>query len=114
MFSPFEYYFPPIFSSKKMTEEENKRYQLLIDCLSFPYASDSFETHHSEIDIMIEDKNIGKIIGKGGNIISQIRKESSASIKIFDELFGSKRKIKICGMEKNIQIAKEKIIKCIK
>lgn len=124
MSSPFEYYFPPIFSSKKMTEEDNKRYELLIDCLSSPYRSDSFETSsivseesiqsdNSEIEIMIDNKDIGKVIGKGGNIISKIRQESGTSIKIFDKRFGIMRKIKICGKESNVKIAKDKIIQCI-
>jgi hypothetical protein len=127
MSSPFEYYFPPIFSSKKMTEEDNKRYELLIDCLSSPYRSDSFETSsivseesivsiqsdNSEIEIMIDNKDIGKVIGKRGDIISKIRRESGATIKIFDKRFGMMRKIKICGKESNVEVAKYKIIQCI-
>lgn len=121
MSSPFEYYFPPIFSSKKMTEEDNKRYELLIDCLSSPYISDSFETSSivseesidSEIEIMIDNKDIGKVIGKGGDVISKIRRESGATIKIFDKRFKMMRKIKICGKESNVKIAKYKIIQCI-
>jgi predicted RNA-binding protein YlqC (UPF0109 family) len=133
MSSPFEYYFPPIFSFKEMTEEDNKRYELLIDCLSSPYVSYSYSivsedsdnsivyeesdksivSDNSEIEIMITNKDIGKVIGKGGYIISKIRQESGATIKIFDKLFGMMRKIKICGKESNVNVAKEKIIQCI-
>ena len=125
MSSPFEYYFPPIFTSKEMTDEDNKRYELLIDCLSSPYVSDSVETDsivsddvsiesdNSEIEIMIDNKDIGKVIGKGGDIISKIRQESGATIKIFDKRFGMMRKIKICGKESNVNVAKERIIQCI-
>ena len=123
MSSPFEYYFPPIFTSKEMTEEDNKRYELLIDCLSSPYVSEvetesivsekSIESENSEIEIMIDNKDIGKVIGKGGDVISKIRQESGATIKIFDKRFGMMRKIKICGKESNVKIAKYKIIQCI-
>jgi predicted RNA-binding protein YlqC (UPF0109 family) len=130
MSSPFEYYFPPIFSSKEMTEEDNKRYELLIDCLSSPYVSDvsdlvetvsivseesivSIESDNSEIEIMIDNKDIGKVIGKGGDVISKIRQESGATIKIFDKRFGMMRKIKIWGKESNVNAAKEKIIQRI-
>lgn len=123
MSSPFEYYFPPIFFSKELSDEDNKRYELLIECLSSPTSpmSDSFDTesvvsnesNDSEIEMMIENKDIGKVIGKGGDVISKIREESGAKIKIFDKRFGTKRKIKICGKESNVKIAKEKIIECL-
>ncbi len=115
MSSPFEYYFPPIFN-KLITEKDNMCYQRLVDCLSSPYVSDlspCVESIELEIDMMIDNKEIGKVIGKGGNVISKIREESGAIIKIFDKRFGTKRKIKICGKESNIKIAKDKIIQCI-
>ena len=113
-----------------MTEEDNKRYELLIDCLSSPYVSDvsdlvetvsivseesivSIESDNSEIEIMIDNKDIGKVIGKGGDVISKIRQESGATIKIFDKRFGMMRKIKIWGKESNVNAAKEKIIQRI-
>lgn len=123
MSSPFEYYFPPIFFSKELSDEDNKRYELLIECLSSPTSpmSNSFETdsvvsnesNESEIEMMIENKDIGKVIGKGGDVISKIREESGAKIKIFDKRFGTKRKITIIGKESKIKIAKEKIIECL-
>lgn len=126
MSSPFEYYFPPIFFSKDLSTEDSKRYELFIECMSSPYStspSDSFDTDSesilsneskdSEIEMMIENKDIGKVIGKGGDVITKIRLESGANIKIFDKRFGSKRKIKICGRESNVQLAKEKIIECL-
>lgn len=123
MSSPFEYYFPPIFFSKELSDEDNKRYELLIECLSSPTSpmSKSFdnesvvsnESNDSEIEMMIENKDIGKVIGKGGDVISKIREESGAKIKIFDKRFGTKRKIKIFGKELNVKMAKEKIIECL-
>lgn len=119
MSSPFEYYFPPIFFQSALSEEDNKRYELLIDCLSCSYSECltdlcvSDESRNSEIEMMIENKDIGKVIGKGGDVITKIREESGATIKIFDKCFGTKRKIKICGRESNLQIAKEKIIGCL-
>lgn len=122
MSSPFEYYFPPIFFSKELSEEDNKRYELFIECMSSPSSpfspSDteskmSDESDDSEIEMMVENKDIGKVIGKGGDTISKIRMESGAHIKIFDKRFGTKRKIKIYGRDSNVQLAKEKIINCL-
>jgi polyribonucleotide nucleotidyltransferase len=115
MSSPFDFYFPPIFFPSVLTEEDDKRYELLIECLSSPTSpmSSSDNSDNSEIEMMIENKDIGKVIGKGGDVISKIREESGAKIKIFDKRFGTKRKIKICGKESNVKIAKNKIVKCI-
>jgi polyribonucleotide nucleotidyltransferase len=118
MTSPFEYYFPPIFFSTKLSEEDNKRYELFIDCMNSPYSSESSSdesivSKDSEIEMMIENKYIGKVIGKGGDVIAKIREESGANIKIFDKKFGTKRKVKIFGKESNVQSAKEKIIMCL-
>jgi transcription antitermination factor NusA-like protein len=122
MSSPFEYYFPPIFFSKELSEEDNKRYELFIECMSSPSSpfssSDteskmSDDSDDSEIEMMVENKDIGKVIGKGGDTISKIRMESGANIKIFDKRFGTKRKIKIYGRDSNVQLAKEKIINCL-
>lgn len=122
MSSPFEYYFPPIFFSKELSEEDNKRYELFIECMSSPSSpfspsgtesKMSDDSDDSEIEMMVENKDIGKVIGKGGDTISKIRMESGANIKIFDKRFGTKRKIKIYGRDSNVQLAKEKIIKCL-
>lgn len=121
MSSPFDYYFPPIFFPKELSLEDEKRYQLFLNCISSS-SEESFEqdsetesiiSNDSEIEIMIENKDIGKVIGKGGDVISKIRKESGATIKIFDRRFGSKRKVKIFGKDKNVQLAKEQIMKCL-
>ena len=119
MSSPFEYYFPPIFFQKELSPDDEKCYQRFLTCMSA--SSDSFDTDsvvsnesdNSEIEIMIENKDIGKVIGKGGDIISKIRVESGALIKIFDKKFGSKRKVKISGKESSVSLAKKKIIECI-
>jgi predicted RNA-binding protein YlqC (UPF0109 family) len=120
MSSPFEYYFPPIFFSKDLSDEDNKRYELFVECMASPYSeTDDTESitsnvsKDSEIEMMISNKDIGKVIGKGGDVITKIRLESGANIKIFDKRFGTKRKIKICGRECNVQLAKEKIIQCL-
>lgn len=124
MLSSFEYYFPPIFSSNELSYEDNKRYELFIKCMASPYSESlslqddngsiiSNESKDIEIEMMIDNKDIGKIIGKVGSIITKIRLESGANITIFYKRFGTDRKIKICGREINVHFAKEKIIKCL-
>lgn len=120
MSSPFEYYFPPIFFQKELSPVDEECYQRFLTCISAS-SDESFDTEsvvsnesdNSEIEILIENKDIGKVIGKGGDIISKIREESGAVIKIFDKRFGSKRKVKISGKESNVSLAKKKIIECL-
>lgn len=120
MSSPFDYYFPPIFFSKELSPEDEKCYQRFLSCVSaFSEESSEIESvvsddsDDSELEIMIENKDIGKVIGKCGDVISQIRKESGAFIKIFDKKFGTKRKVKISGKESKVNLAKQKIIECL-
>lgn len=61
-------------------------------------------------EIELENKIIGIIIGVGGATIQKIRKDSGATIKIYDEIKDGKRKIKITGDIKCMNIAKEKIM----
>jgi polyribonucleotide nucleotidyltransferase len=119
MLSSFEYYFPPIFFSKELSDEDNKRYELFIECMASYYSESSEDDNKSiisneSVEMMIENKDIGKIIGNRGSIITKIRLESGANIKIFDDKFGTKRKINICGSEFNVLLAKQKIIECLK
>ena len=72
-----------------------------------------FEYELFVVEIFIENKDIGKVIGKGGDIISKIRQESGALIKIFDKRVGTKRKVKISGKESKVNLAKQKIIECL-
>lgn len=120
MSSPFDYYFPPIFFQKELSSDEEKCYQRFLTCISSS-SNESFDTESvvsnesedSEIEMLIENKDIGKVIGKGGDIISKIREESGALIKIFDKRVGTKRKVKISGKESKVNLAKQKIIECL-
>lgn len=125
MQSPFEYYLPPIFMNKEMNDEDKNRHHLFIKCLSSYISEESLsecdtvrclsepnvsDVEESDVEMMmVDDKDIGKVIGKGGNVISKIREESGAIIKIFDKRIGSKRKIKIWGNALNVKTAKNKI-----
>jgi len=119
MLSSFEYYFPPIFFSKELSEEDNKRYELFIECMGSS-CSESLQDDtksiisNESVEMMIDNKDIGKIIGNRGSIITNIRLESGANIKICNDRFGTKRKINICGSEFGVLLAKEKIIECLK
>ena len=120
MSSPFDYYFPPIFFSKELSPEDEECYQRFLSCVSAS-SEELFEiesvvsndSDDSEVEILIENKDIGKVIGKGGDIISKIRVESGALIKIFDKKFGTKRKVKISGKESKVNLARQKIIECL-
>ena len=59
----------------------------------------------------IDEKSIGGVIGKNGININKIRNDTSCKIKIFSICDGQ-RKIVING--KNVTLAKEKILACIK
>lgn len=114
MSSPFDYYFPPIFFSGELSSDDEECYQRFLKCVqSKVLDSDTESDTNSEVELFIEDKQIGKVIGKKGDVITKIRKQSGATIKIFDRFFGTKRKIKITGKQKNVDIAKEKIMECI-
>lgn len=123
MFQPFKFYFPNVIAKNQLphiplTQKsfstpfslfsnqpgQFKKYQ--------PEVEPLFEKNikHSEIELMIENKDIGKIIGRSGSIIQEIRKTSKAKIKIYEEMFGSKRKVKITGLSSNVEIANDIIL----
>lgn len=114
MSSPFDYYFPPIFFSGELSPEDEECYQRFLKCVRNESSdSDTISDTNSEIELFIENDKIGKVIGKKGDIITKIRKQSGAKIKIFDKLFGTKRKIKITGKQKHVDMAKDRIMECI-
>lgn len=78
------------------------RYYLDID-LSLPCVTQ--DTFH------IDEKYIGGVIGLNGVNINKIRDDTTCKIKIFS-IYNGQRKIMISG--KNITLAKEKILACIK
>ena len=105
VFAPFEYYFPSVFPLI-VSDDEIKKFR---EKLSEFYNEDKSE----EIEILIDNSVIGKVIGKGGVVIESIRKDSGANIKIYDKRFGTKRKVKIYGKYSNVEAAKNEIEKCI-
>jgi predicted RNA-binding protein YlqC (UPF0109 family) len=118
MFAPFKYAFPTIIS-----QNSKLQIQKIIPSQSLSFFQNQTTKYQpevqpiiqnqntfSEINLVIDNKEIGKIIGKSGNIIEKIRKISKAKIKIYDNKIGSKRKVKITGNTNNVQIANKMII----
>ena len=65
----------------------------------------------NESEMMIDNKYLGKIIGRDGTMIHQIRTCSNTQITIYKELYdNSKRKIVISGNQNCIQKAKNNIL----
>ena len=65
----------------------------------------------NESEMMIDDKYLGRIIGRGGIMINQIRTYSNTQITIYRELYNSsKRRIVIFGNKNCIQKAKNNIL----
>mgnify|MGYP000064459491 FL=1 len=61
-------------------------------------------------EMLIDDKYLGKIIGKGGHRIDQIRTDSNTKITIYRQLYNSKRRVVILGNLECIQKAKTNIL----
>ena len=65
----------------------------------------------NESEMMIDDKYLGRIIGRGGIMINQIRTYSNTQITIYRELYNSsKRRIVIFGNQNCIKKAKNNIL----
>lgn len=125
MTSPFEFYFPPIFSKIEMDDNDKTRYDMLVKCLSSgstslfsnglgvlssPISDTNYVVSNEAIEMMIDNKDIGKLMGSGGSRIKKIRKDSGATIDISGRFIGKKRKVRINGSEKNVQMAKDIIM----
>jgi len=68
-------------------------------------------TKTNESEMMIDNKYLGKIIGRDGTMIHQIRTCSNTQITIYKELYNSsKRRIVIFGNQNCIQKAKNNIL----
>lgn len=120
MFAPFKYAFPNILSQTSKTQitkiipsqplsffqNQPTKYQPEVRPVEIQKPLNTF----SEINLLIDNKQIGKIIGKSGNIIEKIRKSSKAKIKIYDNKIGTKRKVKITGNTENVEVANEMIM----
>ena len=64
----------------------------------------------NETEMMIDDKYLGKIIGRGGRTLDQIRTASNTKITIYRQLYNNKRRVVIVGNQDNIQKAKTNIL----
>jgi predicted RNA-binding protein YlqC (UPF0109 family) len=63
-----------------------------------------------ETEMMIDDKYLGKIIGRGGHKIDEIRTNSNTKITIYREVYNNKRRVVILGTQDDIQKAKTNIL----
>jgi predicted RNA-binding protein YlqC (UPF0109 family) len=119
MFPPFKYAFPnilsqttkfpviPSYSGSFFQNQPIKKYQPEVE----PQTKINIKKINtfSEINLFIDNKQIGKIIGKSGDRIEQIRNLSKAKVKIYDYKIGSKRQVKITGNTKNVELANKMI-----
>lgn len=57
--------------------------------------------------VYIKEKDIGKIIGYGGLVIKEIRKESNTTVKISKDAINGMRMLTIKGTKKNVENCKK-------
>ena len=112
MISAFQYYFPNVLDGinqkhlkqKDLTSIYQPRFELVT------YIKQIEEKPKTlELELMIEDKFIGKIIGRGGCNIDQLRKKTNTNIVIYRKLFDTKRLVVISGEINCIEHAKNTI-----
>ena len=116
MIAAFQYYFPNVIdgiNQKHLKSNDQEIKIKKVQQLSLEIKEDvkNKDNTKNEIEMMIEDKFLGKIIGKGGYMIDQIRTSSEAKIAIYRKLYdNSKRLIVISGKDVCIQKAKKTIL----
>lgn len=121
MIAAFQYYFPNVIdgiNQKHLKSNDQELKIVTTKQLPTKIAQDKLPSQRAnvkitnEIEMMIEDKFLGKIIGKGGYMIDQIRTSSEAKIAIYRKLYdNAKRLIVISGKDECIQKAKNTILK---
>ena len=89
---------------KNETETENKSQKNVTENKSQKNVTEN------ETEMMIDDKYLGKIIGRGGRTLDQIRTASNTKITIYRQLYNNKRRVVIVGNQDNIQKAKTNIL----
>ena len=120
MIAAFQYYFPNVIdgiNQKHLKSNDQELKIVTTKQLPTKISKDKLPSQrgnvkiNNEIEMMIEDKFLGKIIGKGGYMIDQIRTSSEAKIAIYRKLYdNSKRLIVISGKDVCIQKAKNTIL----
>ena len=119
MISAFQYYFPNVLDNINQKHLEQKKPRIELDNI-IQITKTIQEPKTSEVELMIEDKFIGKIIGRGGCNIDEIRKNTNAKIVIYRKLYdtpnaervsgqGTKRRIIISGEIDCVENAKNTI-----
>jgi predicted RNA-binding protein YlqC (UPF0109 family) len=104
MIASFQYYFPNVVDGINQ-----KHLNILPKTKPEIETNTKFETI-TKIEMMIEDKYLGKIIGRGGRMIDQIRTDSNTKIAVYRELHNTKRRVIITGKQDCIQKAKTNIL----
>ena len=121
MIAAFQYYFPNVIDGINQKHLNSNDQEIKIKKVQQPVQvsleikedvdpSVQQDNTKNEIEMLIEDKFLGKIIGKGGYMIDEIRTTSKAKISIFRKLYDTKRLIVISGKNICIQKAKNTIL----
>lgn len=126
MIPAFQYYFPNVLDGINQKHSDYKlplptmsldsKVQMIIktckiDTKNKTKIDTKNETKNkNETEMMIDDKYLGKIIGRGGRTIDQIRTDSNTKITIYREVYNSKRRVIIVGTQDEIQKAKTNIL----
>jgi predicted RNA-binding protein YlqC (UPF0109 family) len=104
MIPAFQYYFPNVLDGI------NQKHLNYTSHIANPPCETTTEALETTTEMLIDDKYLGKIIGKGGRRIDQIRSDSNTKITIYRQLYNSKRRVVILGNLECIQKAKTNIL----
>lgn len=129
MISAFQYYFPNVLDNinQKHFKQNKSINQPSSEVITLPkqnirFSEGTFVQENIiqkiqiqekpkmvEVELMIEDKFIGKIIGRGGSNIDQLRKTTNTNIVIYRKLYDTKRLVIVSGKIDCVEHAKNTI-----
>jgi rRNA processing protein Krr1/Pno1 len=66
-----------------------------------------------ELDVAVQEADVGAVVGKGGVTIKQIQAESGASLEIQRGFAGSLSIVKLIGTAQQVAAAKQLVEKCV-
>lgn len=75
----------------------------------------SLSEEQPTITLLAESRNLGPVIGKGGSVINQIRKDTQANVHISKECIGgsSQKEIRISGYSEGVLQAIDSVVKLL-
>lgn len=104
MSSAFEYYFPPLFRPLDELSKEDK------ECYKKWCNLGSVDLYEF---LVVSSRCIGAVIGRCGKVITRIRSESGATIRISGECGDKSRCIMINGSVESVRVARVMIMSCV-